>query len=95
MSSADLCRGWVVGTTEGEGGMIGGAGACACERTQELGGRETFVEFYLPRRLPCVKCACAGEPDPKSAELQSTRCDPPLFPYSKAEGSASPRQEGA
>lgn len=36
-------------------------------------------------------------PDPKShsAELQSTRCDPPLSPYYKAEGSASPRQEGS
>lgn len=54
--------------------MIGDAGACACERTQKLGGRETFVEFYLRRRLPCVKCACATEPDPRShgAELQST-----------------------
>lgn len=41
--------------------MIGGAGACAYERTQELGGREIFVEFYLRRRLPCVKCACAGQ----------------------------------
>lgn len=77
--------------------MIGGAGACAYERAQELGGRKTFVEFYLRRRLPCVKCACAGEPDPKShsAALQSTRCDQPLSPYSEAEGSASPRQEGA
>lgn len=41
-------------TSEGAGGMTGGAGACACERSQELGGRETFVEFYLRRRLPAV-----------------------------------------
>lgn len=74
----------------GSAGVRGGGGEGAhAHQSWKVG---TFVEFYLRRHLLCVKCACAGEPDPKShpAPVQSTRCDSKLFLYCGAEGSASP-----